>query len=366
MNSFSCMFQSGKSRKELFHHEKGPERKTRNKAQTRAELAAQVDEAMKKHPDPYEVTREKPGYTKITGPTLILGDEASSGLRMGIDRNEEGKVDLGAGRIWSSHRKEIAAEGQTAAGFKEKIKKNLGFRIKTYSNAILQIGKHDLLGGKSAKEVFKEIKEIWTLCDQHKMKVYACTIPPFGGNKEQEAERVKLNQLILDSPEADQLVFGVIDLEHKMNNLNTNVKDVYVEGKHRKAVAETDKDKMTVAYLEALMGGGRDSLKVAEQSPMFSHPPQKTSYVMLGDSYAEGNESYLGGKKSPGQYIKTPTLNPETEKAIPRVPGENTSKMFDRLETEVIPMLTKVAGYRCAVIRRGPKISCDLYNQTVT
>lgn len=357
MKRLFCIFQSGISNSFLFHELKGLSHKPHGQAQTAEE---KVEENKKREKlGSYEAFREKEGFTKITGPTVILGDESSREMRMGINRHE-GEADLGAGRIWSCHRKEIAEQGQTAAGFKEVIKKKLGFTIKTYSNAMLQIGKHDLLAGRKAEEIFSDIMDVCKLCDGYKMKVYLFTIPRFGeeGSPE-DNERKKLNKMILESDETDQLTFRVVDLEEKMQNLESNDEDVYVENEkgekvHRKAVAKSEKDLMTVAYLEALMGGGRDSLKVAEQAPGFCGAPKDIGYVALGDSYTQVNESYLrGAKKQTGHYIETPAFDPETEQELKRKPGENTSKMADRLETEVIPTLAKIAGYRCAVIQAG-------------
>lgn len=357
MNQLFCLFRSlGESNRYVHQKETAPEDK-RREVRTTKELAAEVGKAPKENPDPYERIQEKPGYTQVTGTTLILGDEDSAGLRMGIDRDKEGKVELGAGRIWCCHRKEIAAKGQKASGFAQEIAGKMGTNIDTYSNAMLQIGKYDLLAGRSAEEIFKDILKVWQLCDKYRMKVYACTIPPIEGEDDGlKKRRLDLNKLIQESSETDQFVFRVIDLEKSMANLGTNDKDVYVEGKHRKAVAETDKDKMTVAYLEALMGGGRDSLKVDVSSTIFANPPHNTSYVALGDSYAKANEQYLqgaGDKKKPGYYVETPTVDPISKKPIEKAPGDSTKKMADKLDTEVIPMLTKIEGYRCTVIQAG-------------
>lgn len=340
MKRLFCRFQTNQSNQFLYHHEGEPAAKPQSEDEREA---ARAREAIRSSSDPYEVQYKKEGYTEITGATLVLGDESSAGLRMGLGTRE--KPDLGKGRIWCSGRKEITAQGTTTQGFIEKMQKELGLSIKAYSNAIIQLGKHDILTTSDpADKIYERLQKIWKFCDKYHMNVYASTIPPIeGATPEQEQRRQELNALIRKT---DDPVFRVIDLE----GVGDGAKD-----------KETN-DRVAIAYLESLMTGGRDSAKVGRdnpkdpdtrntQDPAFMIPPQNTSYVALGDNYMTAFAKSLAGKKRGEYIVETPPITPDAPAPTPRTPGENTAKMAEKLEAEIIPSLAKMKGYRATVIQ---------------
>jgi hypothetical protein len=346
MNRFFCNLQPDYSANFVHHHKKRPHAKISGTPHTKEELQAQIAEAMKDNPDPYEVNREKPGYTHLTGATLILGDESSKGLSK-LTRLSQ----FGAGRCSTSGKKEVAEAGQTTVGFLEKIKKSVGFTMKIYANAIIQIGKHDILGSNdSAQQIYERMQKIWAMFDKHKMKIHVSTIPPIeGATPEQEKRRRELNDLIR---ETDEPIFNVIDLEAAIEKVDTTAEDLYIDGKLRRRTPKTYEEKMAVVYLEALIEGGRDNFKKSMDAT-FRGPP-RAPYVMVGDSFAKPIESNMGGRqKSPGHFVSSidPEKPPDPRTLPP--PGKNTELMAEKMEKEIIPQLKKKPSYRCAVIQAG-------------
>lgn len=362
MNRFFCNFQPEGPTNFVYHHRKGP--RIPGKPHTKKDLQADVDKAMKEHPVAYEVTRKKPGYTHITGATLFLGHEGVKGLRTGLDA-------LGAGRVFMSGKLEVAEPGQTTKGFLGKIQKTVrekAHSLKIYKNAVMQIGKYDILKtDDSAEQIYERMQKIWAMLAKHDMKIHACTIPPFDegvATPDQEDRRQTLNKLILDT---DEPLFNVIDMAKAKKTVDAESPHLYIndktgeivksrekpEGKgwkRRREIPKSDKDIRTVVYLESLIASGRYGPKHYEQ---FAHPPKKVAYAIVGDSFTKPVESSASGTmKKPGEYVssvpKGKVLKPEN---LPKKPGATSEKMAERLERKIIPALTTVAGYRSAVIQ---------------
>ncbi len=353
------LIQFGSNERFIYHHEKGPDG-----LGEKERFLQRIDKAMEGAEDHYEVKYEKPGYTHITGATLILGDEASKGLKPLFSLNE-----MGAGRCFSSGTKEVASKGQTTQGFLDKVKKSVGYTMKIYANAMIQIGKYDILQtSDSAEQIYKRMKQIWAHFDKFKMKIHVSTIPPIDGETpEQKERREKLNELIRGT---DEPIFNVIELAAAMESVDTESPNLYIhdrtkeavyahekpEGKHwklRRKTAKTEQEKMAAVYLQALVNGGRDNFKETEE-PRYAGPP-KAPYIMVGDSFSKPLETSIGGgKKMPGHYTSSiDTKQPNNPEALPIEPGANTRKMAEKVEQVVVPQLQKKPAYRCAVIQAG-------------
>lgn len=351
MNLF-CNFQPESPTNFVYHQRKGP-RTPGSRPHTKEELRADVAKAMKEHPVAYEVTREKPGYTRMTGATLVLGDESCVGLKMGIYRDNKTNVcQLGAGRVSVSDKLEVAEPGQKTEDFMEKIQKTVRkkvFSMKIYKNAVIQVGKYDILETEdSAEQIYERMQKVWAMLAKHNIKIHACTIPRIdGATPEQEIRRKALNKRILDT---DEPLFNVIDMDKAMQAVDTESPDLYIDGRMRRRTPKTEQEKRAVVFLESLTASGRYGPKHYEQ---FAHPPKKVAYAMVGDSFTKPIESSVGGtKKRPGEFISSVPEGKDIQpKDLPNKPGDTSQKMAERLERKVIPSLTKVAGYRCAVIQ---------------
>ena len=353
------LIQFGSAERFIYHHEKGPDGLSEGER-----FLQRIDKAMEGADDPYEVVREKPGYTNITGATLILGDDSSKGLKPLLGLNE-----FGAGRCFASGTKEVASKGQTTEGFLDKVKKSVGYTMKIYANAMIQIGKYDILQtSHSAEQIYKRMQKIWAHFDKFKMKIHVSTIPPIDGETiEQKKRRKKLNDLIR---ETDEPIFNVIELAEAMEKVDTESPNLYIhdqtkeiryanekpEGKHwklRRKTPKTEQEKMAVAYLTALTAGGRDNFKETEE-PRYAGPP-KAPYIIVGDSFSKPLEKSIGGtKKMPGHY--TTSVEPEAlenPEKFPQEPGGNTRHMAEKVEKVIVPQLQKKPAYRCAVIQAG-------------
>ncbi len=352
MNRLFCNFQPESPTNFVYHQRKGP-RPAGSAPHTKEELQSDVDEAMKQNPVAYEVIREKEGRTEMAGATLVAGDESCAGLKMSIHRDNKTNVcQLGAGRVFLSHKLEVAKKGQTTIDFMEKIQQTVrkkAFSMKLYKNAVIQVGKYDIITtDDSAEKIYARLQKTWAMLAKHKMKIHACTVPPIeGATPEQEVRRKALNKLILGT---DEPLFNVIDMDKAMKAVNTEKPDLYIDGKMRRRTPKTEQEKRAVVFLNSLTASGRYGPKHYEQ---FAHPPKKVSYAMVGDSFTKPIESNVSGtKKQPGEYVSNVAAGKDIKlEDLPDKPGDTSKRMADRLERKIIPSLTKVAGYRCAVIQ---------------
>jgi len=260
-------------------------------------------------PEQPEAPKEKKERTPVIDSVLIVGDETSTDPQS--TTRKDGQLDLGPGVMG---RRNFVDQGQTTVGMVPKLRTALGPSITAYYNAIVQIGKNDILStSDDAKTIFERIKAIWNLLAANHTKVFAGTIPKFDDDPEHNARREEINNMIRGT---DEPLYKVIETP----SAGENPKDV------------------AKAYLTALNGGERVSFK----DDIMDAPPGIPS-ANLGDSFTKG----LDAQKAGGTYVET--LKP----GVTPVPGENTAQMAEKLRTDVLPSLQSRPGARKSLIIQG-------------
>ncbi len=135
-------------------------------------------EVPKKTPAFHE-SREK--VPPVEGNTLFTGDSITVGMPKHIE--VKGKKET------------LAKVGQTSGWLLGKMKEfDAKGRLGEFENFVCLIGTNDIGGPKSAKQIFENIREILAIAKRSGLKIYICTIPPFGGFGNYASRYTRINE----------------------------------------------------------------------------------------------------------------------------------------------------------------------------
>ncbi len=277
-----------------------------------------------------EYLDEKPNrMPDVGGAGWLFGDESMKNLPLSFTENPApGAICKGAS--WWNNLGTGIYPGQTTTGFYEKIRKQYGFTLPGGGPATVQLGRHDIIQGGNAKDIYKNLKLIWKKLYDSKHKVNACTVISDGMSEDQKKVCEELNEMIRN--DKGDTVFNVIDME-----------DCDITSK-------SSKSKQQIAnkiFGTILQGKGVSYEEMTD--PAFSGPPEKTMYTTVGDSFTQDVEkSFQGAKKE-----HTPVNCEGLPGKAATKPGESTGKILKNLPNALAHMKSIPDKYRAVVIQGG-------------
>lgn len=202
---------------------------------------------------PAKYLKENAEPPHIKGKTAFFGDS----INTEITKN---KFLKGQGH------KEYAMKNKTTTWLRDQVKKNAD-ELAQFENAVVLIGTNDIgIGGEETPEViFARMKEIWTLIKiaNPNIKLYACTIPPFGKyknytkNKDINARRIEINKKIRKVANEDPSI-RLIDLCRTLENggladsEDDNVAALHSSVSYKRELLHPEKEVLARTYARAM------------------------------------------------------------------------------------------------------------------